>query len=283
MSKLKVMVIVAHQDDFEYDAGGTFALLREHYGDRFELKILATTRGSSGHHEMSPEETSKRREKEAITSASIIGAEYECLKGLDQAYLPGQMTLDSNALGGLWNAVRDFEPDYIFCPPLPSDPLRGVHIDHYNTACAVRLTAYQYKVPNAYPSITTPVKRKLICPIVINLDDTYISEDNYHVSVDIDSAYDKKEKMLLCHKSQMLEWLPWTEGKKNNISEKEFLDNLRSAHSLTNQVHGKPDNIPREYFCVTQWGKIASMNDIEKIFPFGEISENIKKYINSAD
>lgn len=283
MSKLKVMVIVAHQDDFEYDAGGTFARLREHYGDRLELKILATTRGSSGHHELPPEETAGRREKEAMASAAIIGAEYECLRGLNQAYLPGQMTLDKNALGGLWNAVRNFEPEYIFCPPLPSDPLQGVHIDHYNTAWAVRLTAYQYKVPNAYPSVTEPVKRKLICPVIINLDDTYISENNYHVSVNIDSSYDKKVQMLLCHKSQMLEWLPWIEGKEKHISEKEFFDNLRSAHSLANQAHGKPDDVPREYFCVTQWGRVASMHAVKRIFPFGEVTASIKKYINPAD
>lgn len=273
-------MIVAHQDDFEFCAGGVSAMLREYYGDELKLKILAMTRGASGHHEMEPEATYRRREEEALKSVSIIRAEYECLSGLDGLPLSGQVFIDRNTLGGLWNAVRHFEPDYIFCPPVPSDPLRGVHIDHYNTACAVRLTAYQYKVPHAYPSIGSSVKRKLICPVIINLDDNYTAENNYHISVDITSGYDKKSQMLLCHKSQILEWLPWTEGKKENISEKEFLENLQKRHLFINRIYGKSDEIPREYFCVTQWGKTATMDDIKKLFHFGEIQECIKKYVN---
>ena len=147
---IKVMMIVAHQDDFEFCAGGVSAMLGEYYGDEFKLKVLAMTCGASGHHEMLPEATYRRREAEALQSASIIGAEYECLNGLDGVSLAGQIFIDRNTLGGLWNVVRNFEPDFIFCPPVPADPLRGVHIDHYNTACTVRLTAYQYKVSYAY-------------------------------------------------------------------------------------------------------------------------------------
>jgi len=80
---IKVIMIVAHQDDFEFCAGGVSAMLREYYGDEFKLKILAMTRGASGHHEMEPEATYRRREAEALQSASIIGAEYECIHGLD--------------------------------------------------------------------------------------------------------------------------------------------------------------------------------------------------------
>lgn len=276
---MKVMVIVAHQDDFEFSMGGYANRLKGYYGDKLKLKIFATTRGASGHHEMETEDTYKRREQEALKSAAIIGAEYECLKGLDGVSLPGQVFLDRNTLGGLWNAVRNFEPDFIFCPPVPSDPLRGVHIDHYNTACAVRLTAYQFKVPNAYPSLNTPIKRKLICPIIINLDDNYISDDDYHISVDISSVYEKKLQMLLCHESQVLEWLPWTNGSTRKIAEEEFVKNLHKRHDSTNRVHGKCDNIPREYFCITQWSKTATMDDIKKIFPFGKIQGSVKKYI----
>jgi len=277
---IRVMVIVAHQDDFEFCAGGVSAMLREYYKDDLKLKVLAMTRGASGHHEMEPEATFRCREAEALKSASLIGAEYECLHGLDGLPLPGQVFIDRNTLGGLWNAVRAFEPDFIFCPPVPADPLRGVHIDHYNTACAVRLTAYQYKVPYAYPSIGAVVKSKLICPVIINLDDNYTAENNYHICVDISPVYEKKSQMLLCHKSQVLEWLPWTEGSEKNISEHEFLKNLKKRHAFINRTYGKSEDIPREYFCVTQWGKIATIDDIKRIFPFGEIQENIKKYIN---
>ena len=120
---LRVMSIMAHQDDFEFTAGGLFALLRKRYGEQIRLKILATTRGASGHHEMSLEDTFRRRDAEARRSAAVIGAEYECLTGLDGAHLPGQVFIDHNTLGGLWNAIRAFEPDFIFCPPVIEDPL----------------------------------------------------------------------------------------------------------------------------------------------------------------
>ena len=59
MSKIRAMSIMAHQDDFEFNAGGFFAMLRKKYGRGAELKILATSRGASGHHVMGMEETSK--------------------------------------------------------------------------------------------------------------------------------------------------------------------------------------------------------------------------------
>ncbi len=273
--EIRVMAVIPHQDDFEYCAGGTFALLRKRFKEKLKIKILALSRGASGHHLAGVEETFRRREKEAQKSASLIDADYECMTCLDGGHLPAQVFIDRNILGGLWNAVRNFEPDYLFCPPLPADPLHGVHIDHYHTALAVRLTAYQYKVPHAYPSINSRVKRKLICPVIINLDDLYIMADNYHVSVDISSGYEKKTQMLLCHKSQMFEWLPWTEGVTGDISEAELLTSLKNKHSIINKSHNINDEIPREYFCITQWGRIASAEDISKIFPFGEIRENI--------
>lgn len=116
-NKLRVMSVMAHQDDFEMTVGGTFALLRERYENSICIKILTTSRGASGHMDVSTEETFVRRDKEARKSASIIGAEYECLKQLDGSHVEMQVFINHNLLGGLWNAIRDFEPDVIFCPP----------------------------------------------------------------------------------------------------------------------------------------------------------------------
>ena len=57
---MRVMSIMAHQDDFEFTAGGAFARLRQAYGQEVQIKILATTRGASEHHEMELEETFRR-------------------------------------------------------------------------------------------------------------------------------------------------------------------------------------------------------------------------------
>ena len=112
---IRVMSIMAHQDDFEFTTGGLFAWLRHRYGDRAVLKILATTRGASGHQDLSLEQTFRRREQEAMASADVIGASYECLSLLDNSHAVGQVFPDRNTLGGLWNAIRDFQPDFIVC------------------------------------------------------------------------------------------------------------------------------------------------------------------------
>ena len=109
---MKIMSIMAHQDDFEFNAGGAFALSRKHYGDKLAIKIVATTRGASGHHAMTLEETFARRHEEAKRSASILDAEYECLRQLDGSHLPGQVFIDSNFLGGLWNCIRNLRRGY---------------------------------------------------------------------------------------------------------------------------------------------------------------------------
>lgn len=259
---LKVMSIMAHQDDFEFNAGGLFAKLRKTHGDNVKLKVLATTRGASGHHEMNLEETFRQREQEARNSAAIIGAEYECLTCLDGNHLPGQVFIDRNLLGGLWNAIRDFEPDYIFCPPVITNPLAGIHIDHYNTAWAVRMVAYQLTVPHAYPTMSKTSKMRTPYPVIINVDDTYACENGYDFAIDISDAYDTKVKMSLCHESQIFEWLPWNSESEIKITEKQFKENFKKRHLLINKRYENDNNAPREYFRITNWGKEASKEDI---------------------
>lgn len=266
MRELRIMSVQAHQDDFEFECGGLLALLKERYGNDLKIKILATTRGASGHHKLSLEETFQRRKTEAEKSAALIGAEYECLRCLDGNHLPGQVIIDRNFLGGLWNAVRSFEPDYIFCPPVTTDPLAGIHIDHYNTAWAVRMVAYQLGVPNAYPAMSEILSPRISSPVIINVDDDYGNEKKYDFAVDISGVYETKIKMALCHASQVFEWLPWINGREKVISEEEFKHDFRERHASVNLRFGQDDSVPREYFLITRWGKIADSKDVSIIF-----------------
>jgi LmbE family N-acetylglucosaminyl deacetylase len=264
--KLRIMSIMAHQDDFEFNAGGSFALLRKTLGDDVELKVVATTRGASGHHEMSLEDTYRRREGEATASAAKIGATYECLRLLDGSHLPAQVFIDRNLLGGLWNTIRDFEPDVIFCPPVISDPLAGVHIDHINTAHAVRLVAYQIIVPNAYPTTNGPRKDRVACPLIINVDDSYASESGYDIRQDITETYQIKTEMGLAHESQILEWLPWTINDPAPTRE-EWVDKFNTRHLNINTRYGNPDGILSEYFRITRWGRAPKDGELNTLFP----------------
>lgn len=266
--QLRIMSIMAHQDDFEMVAAGIFLLLRKSYGDDLKIKIVTTTRGASGHMDMDTDETFAIRDREARASAALIAAEYECLRQLDGSYVEGQVIINHNLLGGIWNVIRDFEPDVIFCPPVVTNPLSGIHIDHYNTATAVRMVAYQLIVPHAYPTMNGPIKKRFAPPLIVNVDDSYEGTSSYHICCDIFEVFDKKAEMILCHKSQIFEWLPFAEGRQPPVSEQEWKDGFfLTRHARMNNWHGKNNDVPREYFQITSWGRSASEESIKMIFP----------------
>lgn len=264
---LRVMAVVAHQDDFEFNAGGTFALLWKTLGDGVEFKILTTSRGAAGHHELGLDDTFARRREEATRSAALIGAEYECLTRLDGSHAEVQVLPDRNLLGGLWNAIRAFEPNVIFCPPVVTDPLAGVHIDHISTAHAVRLVAYQLCVPRAYPTMDGPVKLRVPNPLVINMDDVYAREEAFDVREDVSEVYDLKCRMALCHESQIYEWLPFTSGREEPMTQEEWLEQFKKRHRLINERYGCGDDTPSEFFRITRWGRAPEEGEVDRLFP----------------
>ena len=278
MSKLRVMSIMAHQDDFEFEAAGLFLRLRQHYGDDVELKILTTSTGVSGHHIIGPDETIRIREAEAIASANVVGAEYENLRQLDGTHVAAQVFCDRNMLGGLWNAIRAFAPDYIIAPPVVTNPLAGIHIDHQHTAEAVRLVAYQLGVPNAYPTMFAPRVQRFPVPAILNCPDAYCKEAMWHFGVDCNNVREGKISMLLKHKSQVCEWLPFVNSINNTDetlandgkawNEAEWRSNLNKRLNAVNLRHGFDDEIDREYFAVTRWGYVPPAEKVQQDFPF---------------
>ncbi|MPM76264.1 hypothetical protein SDC9_123261 [bioreactor metagenome] len=283
MKKLRVMSVMAHQDDFEFEAAGFFLMLRRHYGDAVELKVLTTSTGVSGHHEMSGDETVRRREAEAMASAALVGAEYENLRQLDGTHVPAQVFCDRNLLGGLWNAIRAFAPDYIVAPPVVTNPLAGIHIDHQHTAEAVRLVAYQLGVPNAYPTMNAPRQQRFPVPVILNCPDNYSQEVLWHFAVDADAVRETKIAMLLCHQSQIEEWLPFVDslndpagalyrrgphGENLGWDPEKWRNELRQRVRKLNLRHGFDDEAFREYFAMTGWGRVADKAKLAADFPF---------------
>jgi LmbE family N-acetylglucosaminyl deacetylase len=266
---LRVLSVMAHQDDVEFNAGGTLLLLRRRLGAGVRIRLLTTTRGASGHHRLGLEETARRREVEARRSADLLGAEYACLRGLDGEHLPGQVFPDRNTLGGLWNEIRAFRPHVIFAPPLVTDPLAGIHIDHQHTAEAVRLVAYQVSVPHAYPVRGEAVEEMVVPPLVLTCDDPYAGRGNdaYDMAQDVSPVFDEKVRMARCHQSQILEWLPWVEDWPDGADESAWLERFRQRHRRINRRYGNPEEPFREYFRFTSWGREATSQDVTRLFP----------------
>ncbi len=262
----RIMSIMAHQDDFEFNAGGSFALLRKTYGQEVQFKIVATSRGATGHHEMDLDATFHRRSREAIAAAARIGATYECLTQLDGSHVHAQVLVDRNLLGGLWNVIREYEPHVIFCPPVTRDPLAGIHVDHESTAMAVRMVAYQLVVPRAYPTTRGPMKLRVPRPLILNVDDVYASEGHFDIRQDIRGVWQEKVAMSLCHESQVFEWLPFGSGRPAPTRE-QWEQSFVQRHRDANARYGRHDDVQSEYFRITRWGRPPAAGELALLFP----------------
>jgi LmbE family N-acetylglucosaminyl deacetylase len=123
---VKLLFVHAHYDDFEFTAAGTFELWRRRSGSPVTRRVLVCTDGAAGHHRLPRPEVAIRREREQAAAASLGGFEYRLLR--DPGGVPfreGRLHASPALLPALWHAIREFEPDYLFCPPIPRTRSKG--------------------------------------------------------------------------------------------------------------------------------------------------------------
>lgn len=270
---MKVLFIHAHFDDYEFTACGTFELWRQR-GGNFTAKVLVCTDGRAGHHFRLREDTGRLRYAEQQASAELGGYEFEMLR-LPSGEPPREACLQVTVdlLAALWKAIREFEPDYIFCPPLAADPLAGIHNDHETVAEAVRRVAYMINVPHAftpeYPANETdPVACKV--PVIVNVYDGYMFGANaWDLAVNVEEAFPAICAMSWCHQSQVVEWLPWV-GRHNMsppASLEEWTATLRARFDRKNRELGIQSAHAMEVFRITAWGAIPTLEQLLADFP----------------
>jgi len=271
---MKALCLHAHFDDFEFVLGGTFELWRRKLGKEFHGKIIVCTDGKAGHQLRTREETGRMRIQEQESSARIGGYEFELLK-LPNGQPPREACLRVNVelLAALWKAIRDFEPDYLFCPPVVSDPLAGLHVDHVAVAAAVREVAYMINVPHAftpeYPADETKPKPCKV-PVILNVYDAYMFGMHGHdLAVDVEKAFDVIRDETWCHQSQIVEWLPWV-GRHRMAppkSREEWAVTLRERQARTREQLGIRSGHAFEVFTVTAWGEVPTLDQLQRDFP----------------
>jgi LmbE family N-acetylglucosaminyl deacetylase len=271
---MKVLYVHAHFDDYEFTASGTFELWRRKLGGAFRAKVLVCTDGQAGHHCRTREETGRLRLEEQAASARMGGYEFDLLR-LPNGEVPREACLQvtPDLLAALWKAIRDFEPDYLFCPPLASDPLAGVHNDHETIAEAVRRVAYMINVPHAftpeYPADETQA-RPCKVPVILAVYDAYMFGTNaYDLAVDVEAAFPNICEMTWCHQSQIAEWLPWV-GRHRMAAPKsmaEWSQALRSRFDRKNRELGLATPHAVEVFRVTAWGEVPTLAQLTDDFP----------------
>lgn len=209
------------------------------------------------------------RIREQEESARIGEYELEILR-LPDGTIPREACLQVSIplLAALWNSIRSFEPDYIFCPPIPSDPLAGIHVDHVAVAEAVRKVAYMINVPHAftpeYPSDETK-SRPCKVPVILNLYDGYMAGANsHHIAVDVEDAFESICRMTYCHQSQIAEWLPWVDRHQMCKPEsfEDWRKTVRVRFDRQNREVGLPTGRAFELFTVTAWGRIPKYDQL---------------------
>jgi len=274
LTSMKALFIHAHYDDYEFTAAGTFELWRRRLGREFRGRILVCTDGQAGHQFRLRDETGRKRLKEQQESARLGQYEFELLR-LPDGSVPREACLQVTTalLAAIWKAIRDFEPDYIFCPPLGTDPLAGIHNDHETIAEAVRRVAYMINVPHAftpeYPADETQSKPCHV-PVILNVYDGYMFGANcFDLVVDVEEAFELIGELSWCHESQVREWLPWV-GRHNMDVPKTlsaWRETLRARFSRKNRELGLKTEHAAEVFRVTAWGAVPTVEDLTRDFP----------------
>jgi LmbE family N-acetylglucosaminyl deacetylase len=268
------MSIHAHFDDFEFYGSGLFEKWKKK-NPSLERKVVVCTNGEAGHQFRSRKETGELRRAEQLKSAKIGNYDVEFLKYPNGEYpREGSLMVDTNFLAALWKCIRDYKPDYLFCPPLTSSSVAGIHIDHIAVADGIRKVAYMINVPHCYsPEYKTENEPSefIKLPVIINFFDPYMKDANdLDFAVCIDDEFDAKIAMSWCHQSQITEWLPWVMGRDPKETPKtieEYKNGLiKGAQARNLKMKIKKQGM-FEYYTVTAWGTIPTFETLQKDFP----------------
>lgn len=264
--KINVVVIGAHPDDCDIDAGGTaiqFAKLGH------KVLFVSLTNGDAGHHEKGGGALAKIRMKEAKEAGKRFGVEYIVLDNHDGELMP---TLENRKK--VIRIIREWNADIVI-----SNRPNDYHPDHRNTAIIVQDAAYMVIVPNVVPDIE-PLKKN---PLFLYTQDRFQKPYPFQpdITVDIDEVLDQKIYAMSAHESQFFEWLPWTSGRLDQVprgdeQRLEWLKNWRKpklSEAMKKSLikwYGEEKAKTIEYaeaFEICEYGRQPSEDEIKKLFP----------------
>lgn len=263
--KINVVVIGAHPDDCDLDAGGT-AILFAKMGHR--VLFVSATNGDAGHFNKGGEALAKIRKAEAEEAGHRFGITYKVLDNHDGLLMP-----DLKLRLELIKLIREWNADVVI-GPRPYD----YHPDHRNTAIAIQDAAYLVIVPNIAPE--TPALKKN--PVFLYTEDRFQQPNPFRpdIVVDISKVFEQKVYALSAHQSQFFEWLPWTSGQLESVPKTDS-DRLkwlaeRRKGSITKEMkaglikwYGEKGNQAKyaEAFEICEYGSYPNDDEIRRLFP----------------
>ncbi|MEZ6059712.1 MAG: PIG-L family deacetylase [Planctomycetaceae bacterium] len=190
----KLLILGAHPDDAEFAAGG-LATLYSTLGRT--VKMVSVTDGGAGHYRRSASELVELRRNEAANAGAVIGAEYETWEFPDGGLEP-TLAVRHHII----REIRSFRPDLVLTHR-PCD----YHPDHRAVGQCVQDASYLVTVPLVVPEV--PALRR--DPVVAYLPDLFTRPNPMRpdVMIDIEPHLDTIAAMLMCHKTQVFEWLAY--------------------------------------------------------------------------
>jgi LmbE family N-acetylglucosaminyl deacetylase len=265
-TKIRVIAFGAHPDDCDIRAAGSAALWVKMGA---AVKFVSVTNGDAGHQTLHGAELARRRLGEAKESARRLGIEYDVLDNHDGLLLP---TLDVREQ--VIREIRGWKADVVLAPR-PND----YHPDHRYTGVLVQDAAYMVVVPHLIPEV--PALRKN--PVFLYYEDGFQRPNPFRpdIAVKLDDVIDKKVDALDSHVSQFYEWLPWVDGKfdevpKDHVERKAWLKRTRT-HAIKPEVraalvkwYGPEKGGSAQYyeaFEICEYGARPNEARIRQLFP----------------
>lgn len=199
---LKLLVLGAHPDDADVHAGGLVARYRK-LGHT--VKLVSVTDGAAGHHQLAAEELAAVRRHEAAAAGRVVDAPYEVWNFPD-GHLLNTLDLRHRIIA----EIRQFAPDLLLTHR-PCD----YHPDHRALGEAVQDATFLVRVPKVVPQVP-PLRSE---PVVAFLPDLFVRPYplSADVILDVTDELETILAMLACHRSQVYEWLPWLDGRLDEV------------------------------------------------------------------
>jgi len=263
---LNVIVIGAHPDDCDVDAGGTAVLFAE---AGHNVMFVSLTNGDAGHYRKGGGALAKIRRAEAEESGRRLGVKYIVLDNHDGELMP---TLENRL--EVIRLIRKWKADIVI-GHRPYD----YHPDHRNTAILLQDAAFMVIVPNVASDVPALKKN----PVFLYSHDNFKKPYPFHpdIAIDITDVFDKKIYGVAAHESQFFEWLPWLGGRLDEVPETEegrlkYLANRRNPaisdevrKSLIKWYGSERGNAAQvaEAFEICEYGRHPSDEEIRRLFP----------------
>lgn len=199
--QLKILVIGAHPDDADQIGG----LIAKYAKAGHHVKMISMTNGDAGHHEMGGRQLALRRQAECKKSGTLVGAEYIVLDNHD-----GELEPKWEIRKQLIQLIREYNPDLII-----THRTYDYHPDHRYTGVLV-VDAYTELSVAGNVGLTPYLKS---FPVLMYMGDGFKRPYPFtpDIVIDIGTTMEMKVDMNDCHVSQFYEWIPYIQGRIDQV------------------------------------------------------------------